>query len=70
MNPEQIKRREYYGLGTLLGGIVLVFAGIGCLLFSLLVGLLLLGLGAAAAITGLLVLHRIPDVVGQPDELW
>ncbi|MEM9623847.1 MAG: hypothetical protein AAF993_19550 [Pseudomonadota bacterium] len=70
MNPSQIKRREYAGLGALLSGVVILLSGLLCLLISLPISLLLMGLGAALGIAGLTILHNIPDVIGQPEELW
>jgi len=70
MNPTQIKRREYFGLSALIVGVVLLLAGVLCLMISLPISLLLLGLGVATGVAGLAVLHNIPDVIGQPEELW
>lgn len=70
MNPSQIKRREYIGLAALIGGLIVLLAGILCLLISLPISLLLLGSGVAIGVTGITVLHNIPDVIGQPEELW
>ncbi len=70
MNPEQIKRREYLGLSALGVGILNALAGICCLLASLAVGLVLISFGTALAAAGLFILTKIPDVLGQPEELW
>ncbi len=70
MNPQQVKRREYMGLSGLLIGAVQLLAGLICLLFSMPIGLLVLGLGAALFTAGVYVLTRIPDVVGPREDLW
>ena len=64
MNPDQVKRREHLGLTFVLGGLLAGLAGIICLLFLLPLGLSILGLGTALCTAGVLVLMRIPDLVG------
>lgn len=70
MNPTQIKHREYLGLGALIAGVLTLFAGVVCLLMSMALGLALISLGTAVAAAGLFVLTKIPDVLGQPEQLW
>ena len=70
VNPDDIKRREQWGLSVLVTGIVLTLVGLGALLMNVTVGLLLLSVGVALTATGVFVLMKIPDVVGQPEELW
>ena len=70
MNPQQVKRREYLGLSGLLIGAVHLVAGLICLLFSMPIGLLVLGFGTAAFSAGIFVLSNIPDVVGPREDLW
>ena len=70
MNPQQVKRREYLGLGALIIGLLHVVAGLVSLLFSMPIGLVVLGLGAALLTAGTLVLSNIPDVVGPAEDLW
>jgi uncharacterized membrane protein len=70
MNPQQIRRREHTGLTALAVGLLAGLTGVGCLLLSWVVGLTFVSIGAAGLTTGLVVLHKIPDVIGQSEELW
>ena len=58
--PEQIKKREYTGLAALLGGVISVAVGAVLLLLSQAISLIFLGIGAACALTGIVVLNKIP----------
>jgi len=70
MNPEQVKRREYLGLATLVLGAIGVIAGVVWFFFQIPTGLILLGIGVAAGTIGILVLNRIPDMIASGDDLW
>ena len=70
MNPQQVKRREYLGLAGLLLGLINAIAGLISLVFSMPIGLTLLGFGLAASAAGTIVLTTIPDVVGPVEDLW
>ena len=68
MNPDEIKRRELFGLSSLMLGVFGCLCGLASLLFSMPIGLLLFGLGAGLTAAGLFTLNNIPDVIS--DELW
>ncbi len=70
MNPNQIKRREYLGLATLIAGVLALLIGMLCLLVSTAIGLLVAVLGLAVCTCGVVILHNIPDVMVQQEELW
>ena len=65
MNPEEIKRREYLGLAGLVLGLLNLLAGLAGLMFSMPLGLLMLGLGTGLTAAGVFILKRIPDVVSD-----
>ena len=70
LNPDDIKRREHIGLSVLALGILLTLVGLGVLLLNIIAGLVVLSIGIALTATGVFVVMKIPDVVGQPEELW
>lgn len=70
MNPQQVKRREYLGLAGLLLGLINAIAGLISLIFSMPIGLTLLGFGLATSAASTIVLTKIPDVVGPVEDLW
>ena len=70
MNPDEVKRREYLGLAGLILGLVNVITGLIGLLFSMPLGLLVLGFGVGITAAGIFVLTKIPDVVGPTEDLW
>jgi hypothetical protein len=67
IEPEQVKRREYYGIAALLFGLLNLTGGIVGLILLVPLGLTLLCLGAAAIATGVFVLSNIPCMVALPD---
>ena len=69
-DPEQIKRREYMGIGALIAGVVCLIAGFVGMIFLTYIGLALLTAGTAATITGVHVLSSIPNVLALPYESW
>ena len=69
MNPQQVKRREYLGLGTTLIGAVFVVSSIFSVFFAPLIALALAVTGSAVLATGIFVLNSIPDVLASADEL-
>ncbi len=69
MNPDEVKRREYLGLGALVLGLLNVITGLTCLLFSMPLGLTFLGFGVGITAAGIFVLTKIPDVIGPSENL-
>jgi hypothetical protein len=70
LNPDQVKRREYVGLGAFIFGAIDLIAGILLLLVGVHAGLWLAILGAVIAAAGTHVLMKIPDLIGSSDEIW
>lgn len=68
INPQQIKRREYLGLGGLIFGLISVLAGAVSLLFLIPLGLTVIGLGSALVAAGIFILDNIPDVIALGDD--
>ena len=67
IEPEEVKRREYYGIGALLLGLFSLIGGVVGLVFLIPAGLTLLCLGAAVTAMGVVVLSKTPCVVALPD---
>ena len=65
INPEDVKRREYAGLIFLVVGLLFATTGLVGLLYSMPLGLVLLGLGIGLTATGIFVLTKIPDLVSE-----
>jgi len=67
MNPEQIKRREAYGIFTLLTGALLSMIATLMWLLSFKLMVIAGSTGVAMAMVGIFLLVTIPDVVSQED---
>ena len=65
INPEDVKRREYAGLTSLIVGLLFAITGLIGLLYSMPLGLVVLGLGIGLTATGIFVLTKIPDLVSD-----
>ena len=70
MNPNQVKRRENWGLCALVAGAVLSLCGLLSLFVSLTVAAAGLAVGIALAAAGGVTLRSIPDLVHTPDESY
>ncbi len=67
LEPEEVKRREYFGMAMFVFGVLSVIAGIVSFVFDMPLGAMLTSAGLFAMISGPLLLESIPIVAKIPE---
>ncbi len=68
LEPEEVKRREYFGISVFILGLICLIAGLVALAFMSSMGVAFLATGTVASLTGPYLLTSIPIVAALPES--